>query len=199
MTQRLIGPSVLVTASLFSSIGFGQGQAGIPVAPGPARPVYVTNLPETQNVYVTNLPEGVEIQPVTLEFRARATDTPAGPTFLFSDLDYTVPEGTRLVIEYVDVSAWLGNAANTGQLSVDLFAVTSGTFFRHPIGIAEDEIACTLSQACLYLNRQLKVYVEAGFHLRADALIIASTATSFGHILQGTVNGYLESLPTEAE
>jgi len=157
-------------------------------------PPHVVDLRPAQPVYVTNIPEGVTRLPVGIKFFARQFDTSAGQTYMITDLNFTVPDGTRLVIEYVDATIWLGNFTNTGKAIVELNASRDGQFFRHPMGMVEDSINCTLTQTCLYVNRETKVYLEAGFRLTSDVLITASEASSLGHIMEGTINGYLEEI-----
>ena len=67
---------------------------------------------------------------------------------------------------------------------------SDNAFVSHPIGISDEEIPCSLSQACIELSRSLRTYVEESFILSAKG-VVEATLNSGPLIMTGTLNGYL--------
>ena len=134
------------------------------------------------------------LQAVTLNFNAEILTTKVGPNFLTSDSVYTVPDGKRLVIEYIDASLYVTPSSNTGKASFAVYGYDAVAGFRHPLGIVSESINCTLSQVCWYLSTPLKIYFDAGMQIYAES-VFDVTQAGYNSFVRGTLNGYLVDLP----
>ena len=169
--------------------------------------VTVTNTPSvtvtnTPNVSIVNEPsvrdgDNPAFQPVVAKFRADLSTTKAGGNFFTTPTVYTVPDGKRLVVEYVDVEFTIAASNNSGKGSVTVFDSEPGVVsaIQHPVGITPDTIPCTLTQVCATINRSLRTYASAGAQIFVEGVFNATQASVGSSVLTGTVNGYLVDVP----
>ncbi len=126
------------------------------------------------------------LQPVSLSIGVAISSTNVGFNYFEGPVFYTVPEGKRLVIEYLDAIVYAFPSSNSGQAAV----VLSG----HPLGITSESIRCTLSQVCWHLNSPTRIYLSAGESLRAALLLDVTQAGTLSFV-RGSVNGHLVDVP----
>jgi hypothetical protein len=184
MQTRMFAVASAIASVLTASTSFGQPPSPL-VTHAPPRPVYVTNFPD----------EG-EIAPIVLPFVSSEPDFEAGAPHVLPapNFGFTVPEGMRLVVEYIDAEFYVDNPNNTADTSLAL-VVSGGTPVSHHVGASQDPYRCTATQVCFPIHRQLKTYVEAGNSLSLYMTVsLENPATVFA---LGSINGYLEATPSQ--
>jgi len=116
---------------------------------------------------------------------------PSAGVFTLNGPEYTVPDGKRLVIEFVSAEF----ATDTGALtSAYLYVRTTSAGFR-VIGGMSESVACTPTASCIGISKLVRIYANPGDKVALRGVLAVNKPTSAPLFMNHGFNGYLVDLP----